>query len=56
MIAARYPSMDEAVSIVSSQLTKSGQIAQLRFMRSTQGNDFAQQVKAKVVAAGKVRR
>ena len=52
----RYPTLDEAVHIVSTQITKASQIAQLRFMRSTQGEDFAQQVKAKVVAAGKVKK
>ena len=31
------------------------QIRQLQFMRETQGDAFAQQVKAKVVQAGKAR-
>ena len=37
------------------QLSRSEQANQLRYMRETQGDAFAQQVKAKVVAAGKAR-
>lgn len=49
----RLPTMDQAVDIVSQQMTKSGQASQLRFMRETRGDAFAQQVKTKVIAAGK---
>jgi hypothetical protein len=56
MIGTRNPSTDEAVAIVSNQMTKAGQVAQLRFMRQTQGDIFAQNVKNKVVAAGKVKK
>ncbi len=52
-MSERLPSMDQAVDIVSQQMTKSGQASQLRFMRSTQGEKFAQQVKAIVIAMGK---
>ena len=48
-----YPTFDQAVDIVSQQILKSSQVAQLRYMRETQGDAFAQQVKAKVIAAGK---
>ena len=53
MTSDRLPTIDQAVDIVAQQMTKSGQAAQLRFMRETQGEKFAQQVKAKVIAAGK---
>jgi hypothetical protein len=49
----RLPTMEQAVDIVSQQILKSSQVAQLRYMRQTQGEAFAQQVKAKVVANGK---
>ena len=52
----RLPTMEQAVDIVSQQITRSGQAAQLRFMRETQGDKFAQQVKAKVIAEGKARK
>lgn len=52
----RWPTMAESVEIVSSQLTRLGQMRQLQFMRETQGDKFADQVKAKVVAAGGVRK
>lgn len=51
----RWPTMAESVEIVSSQMTRLGQMRQLQFMRETQGEAFAQQVKAKVVQAGKAR-
>ena len=47
--------MAQAVDIISMQLTLGEQIRQLQFMRETQGDAFAQQVKAKVVQAGKAR-
>ena len=47
--------MAQAVEIVGMQLSRSEQANQLRCMRETQGEAFAQQVKAKVVAAGKAR-
>mgnify|MGYP000985954583 CR=1 FL=1 len=50
MSEGRLPTMEQAVDIVSQQITKSGQAAQLRFMRETQGDAFAQRVKEKVVA------
>lgn len=53
---SRLPTMKEAVEIVSSQMTRLGQVRQLLFMRETQGEKFAEQVKAKVVAAGGVRK
>lgn len=49
------PTMAQAVDIISMQLTLGEQIRQLQFMREMQGDTFAQQVKAKVVAAGKAR-
>ena len=49
------PTMAQAVEIISMQLTLGEQIRQLQFMRETQGDAFAQQVKAKVVQAGKAR-
>ena len=52
---AKLPTMAQAVEIISMQLTLGEQIRQLQFMRETQGDAFAQQVKAKVVAAGKAR-
>jgi hypothetical protein len=48
--------MSHAVEIIGQQLTRQSQIEQLRFMRETQGEQFAQQVKAKVVAANQVRK
>ena len=56
MIGSRLPSMTEAVEIIGQQLSRSGQARQLRHMRETQGEAFAQQVKAKAVQAGKVRK
>lgn len=56
MIGSRLPSMTEAVEIIGQQLSRSGQARQLRHMRETQGEEFAQQVKAKAVQAGKVRK
>lgn len=50
---ARLPTFEQAVDIVSQQILKSSQVAQLRYMRETQGDAFAQRVKAKVVADGK---
>lgn len=47
--------MAQAVDIISMQLTLGEQVRQLQFMREMQGDTFAQQVKAKVVAAGKAR-
>ena len=47
--------MAQAVEIIGMQLSLSEQANQLRYMRETQGDAFAQQVKAKVVAAGKAR-
>ena len=47
--------MARAVEINGMQLSRSEQANQLRYMRETQGEAFAQQVKAKVVAAGKAR-
>jgi len=52
----RWPTMAEAVEIVSTQMTRLGQVRQLQFMRETQGEKFAQQVKDRVVAAGEVRK
>lgn len=52
---AKLPTMAQAVEIISMQLTLGEQIRQLQFMREMQGDTFAQQVKAKVVAAGKAR-
>ena len=52
---AKLPTMAQAVEIIGMQLSLGEQIRQLRFMRETQGDAFAQQVKAKVVAAGKAR-
>ena len=52
---AKLPTMAQAVEIVGMQLSRSEQANQLRYMRETQGEAFAQQVKAKVVAAGKAR-
>ena len=51
----KLPTMAQAVEIIGMQLTLGEQIRQLRFMAETQGEAFAQQVKAKVVAAGKAR-
>lgn len=48
--------MNEAVKIVSDLMLRQSQIDQLRFMRDTQGQAFADQVKAKVVEAGQVRK
>lgn len=53
MSEGRYPTMERAVAIVQQQITKSGKAAQLRFMRDTQGEAFAQRVKEKVIALGK---
>lgn len=52
---AKLPTMAQAVEIIGMQLSLSEQANQLRHMRETQGEAFAQQVKAKVVAAGKAR-
>lgn len=52
---AKLPTMAQAVEIIGMQLSRSEQANQLRYMRETQGDEFAQQVKAKVVAAGKAR-
>jgi len=52
---SRLPTMAEAVEIVGQQITLAGKLAQLRFMRETQGDDFAQQVKVKAAAAGKLK-
>lgn len=52
---AKLPTMARAVEITGMQLSLSEQANQLRYMRETQGDTFAQQVKAKVVAAGKAR-
>ena len=52
---AKGPTMAQAVEIIGMQLSLSEQANQLRYMRETQGEAFAQQVKAKVVAAGKAR-
>jgi len=46
------PTMAQAVEIIGQQITLSGKLAQLRFMRETQGEAFAQQVKAKAIEAG----
>lgn len=51
MIKTRLPSVAEAIEIIGKQLSKSEQANQLRFMAETQGRAFAEQVKAKVVAA-----
>lgn len=52
---AKLPTMAQAVEIIGMQLTLGEQIRQLRFMADNQGDAFAQQVKAKVVQAGKAR-
>ena len=52
---AKLPTMAQAVEIIGMQLSRSEQANQLRYMRETHGDAFAQQVKAKVVAAGKAR-
>lgn len=52
----RWPTIAEGVEIVSSQMTRLGQMRQLQFMRETQGEAFAQRVKDRVVAAGEVRK
>jgi len=56
MIKSRLPTMQEAVEIIGMQLSKSGQARQLRYMEETQGREFAEQVKAKVIGAGKGRK
>lgn len=55
-IGVRNPTLEEAVAIIGQQLTRSSQAAQLRFMRDNQGDEFAQRVKANVIAAGKARK
>ena len=52
---AKLPTMAQAVEITGMQLSLSEQANQLRYMRETQGDAFAQQVKANVVADGKAR-
>ena len=52
---AKLPTIAQAVEIIGMQLSRSEQANQLRYMRETPGEAFAQQVKAKVVAAGKAR-
>jgi hypothetical protein len=48
------PTVLQAVEIVGMQITRKSQSEQLRFMAETQGRGFAEQVAAKVKAAGKV--
>lgn len=55
MIAARLPSVAQAVEIIGMQLTKSSQASQLRYMAETQSKEFAQQVHDKAKAAGKLK-
>ena len=50
--ATRLPTLNEAVEIVSMQLSLSSQIKQLRFIEETQGKEFALRVKEKVVSSG----
>ena len=52
----RPQTMTEAVKIVSDLMLRQSQIDQLRYMRDTQGQAFADQVKARVVEAGQVRK
>ena len=52
-MSERLPSMDQAVDMVSLLILKASQASMLRYLRDTQGDAFAQQVKAKVIAAGK---
>lgn len=56
LTAGRLPTMEQAVEIIAMQLSRGEQGRQLRFMADTQGEKFAQQVKAKVRAAGKARK
>ena len=44
--------MNEAVEIITMQLTRREQQRQLRFMAETQGREFASKVHDKVKAAG----
>ena len=52
----RNPTMKEAIDIVTNCIDRREQIRQLSFMRETQGEAFAQQVGAKVKAAGGVKK
>jgi len=54
--ATRNPTMKEAIEIVTNCIDRREQIRQLSFMRETQGEAFAQQVGAKVKAAGGVKK
>ena len=47
--------MNEAIHIITLQLTRSEQQRQLRFMAETQGREFASKVHDKVKAAGGLR-
>ena len=48
--------MNEAIEIITNCIDRREQIRQLSFMRETQGEEFAQQVGAKVKAAGGVKK
>lgn len=48
--------MQEAVEIITMQLSRREQGRQLSFMRETQGDAFAEQVYAKVKSAGGVKK
>ena len=53
---SRLPSMKEAVKIITMQISRREQTRQLQFMEQTQGRRFAEDVLAKVRAAGGVRK
>lgn len=55
-MSSRNPTMVEAVEIISRCISRREQIRQLQFMEETQGRAFAEQVRDKVKAAGKVKK
>lgn len=48
--------MKEAIEIVTNCIDRREQIRQMSFMRETQGDEFAEQVHAKVKAAGGIKK
>lgn len=53
---SRLPTMAEAVEIISNCYDRREQIRQLQYMEETQGRTFAEQVRDKVKAAGRIKK
>ena len=56
VIGSRLPTMKEAVDILGLATSRLAQDLQLSFVRETQGEEFAQQVRARAIAAGVLKR